>query len=83
MAEWMRIGDGPRSLYTREYLRDRRRRVIGWLLVIVGAAMAVVHMVTHLGRLRIIGMQDLLLGYPMAGILILGGLVLVGAGGRK
>ncbi len=65
----------PKSLYTIEYRRERRRRVLGgWALVgIGGAVMAVVHMITHLGRLRIIGLQDLLLGYPMAALLILVG----------
>ncbi len=67
-----------KSLYTIEYQRERRRRIAGWVLVAVGAAMAVIHMITHLGRLRIIGLQDLLIGYPMAGVLILGGFLLVG-----
>ncbi len=67
-----------KSLYTIEYQRERRRRIAGWVFVAVGAAMAVIHMITHLGRLRIIGLQDLLIGYPMAGVLILGGFLLVG-----
>jgi hypothetical protein len=67
-----------KSLYTIEYQRERRRRIAGWLLVAIGAVMAVIHMITHLGRLRIIGLQDLLIGYPMAGVLILGGFLLVG-----
>lgn len=66
------------SLYTAAYRRVRRRRVAGWLLVGVGAIMAVVHMVTHLGRLHLMGYQDLLVGYPMAGVLVLGGFLLVG-----
>lgn len=55
------------------------RRVAGWLLVGIGAIMAVVHMVTHLGRLHLLGYQDLLVGYPMAGVLVLGGFLLVGS----
>lgn len=68
----------PESLYTIEYRRERRRRVVGWALVGIGAVMAVVHMFTHLGRLKIIGMQDLLIGYPMATVLVLAGFMLVG-----
>ena len=67
-----------KSLYTIEYQRERRRRVIGWALVGIGAVMAVVHGITHLGRLTLIGYQDLLLGYPMASVLVLGGFILVG-----
>jgi hypothetical protein len=67
------------SLYTAAYRRERRRRILGWALVAVGTAMAVVHMVTHLGRLKIVGYQDLLIGYPMAAILILAGFIVVGA----
>ena len=40
--------------------------------------MALVHVYTHLARLQIIGYQDLLLGYPMAGMLVLAGFMLVG-----
>ena len=68
----------PKSLYTIDYQRERRRRIGGWVLVGIGAVMAVVHMITHLGRLQIIGMQDLLIGYPMAAVLILAGFLLVG-----
>jgi hypothetical protein len=67
-----------KSLYTIEYQRERRRRIAGWALVGIGAVMAVVHMITHLGRLQIIGMQDLLIGYPMAAVLTLAGFLLVG-----
>ena len=67
------------SLYTAAYRRVRRRRVAGWLLVGIGAIMAVVHMVTHLGRLHLLGYQDLLVGYPMAAVLVLGGFLLVGS----
>lgn len=40
--------------------------------------MAVVHMVTHLGRLQLVWYQDAIMGYPMAAIVILGGFMLVG-----
>jgi hypothetical protein len=64
------------SIYTAAYRRERRRRILGWAMVTVGTVMAVVHMVTHLGRLNIVGYQDLLLGYPMAAMLILAGVII-------
>jgi hypothetical protein len=73
----------PKSLSTLEYQRERRRRTGGWVLVGIGAVMAVVHMITHLGRLQIIGMQDLLIGYPMAAVVILAGFLLVGFAAKR
>lgn len=67
------------TMYTPAYRRQRRLRAGGWLLVGTGATMAIVHVFTHLGRLRIVGYQDLLLGYPMAGVLILAGFIVVGS----
>jgi len=66
------------SIYTAAYRRERRRRILGWVLVALGAAMAAVHMVSHLGRLKIVGYQDLLIGYPMAAVLVLAGFIVVG-----
>lgn len=73
----------PKSLYTIEYQRERRRRIGGWILVGIGTVMAVVHMITHLGRLQIIGMQDLLIGYPMAAVVVLAGFLLVGFAAKR
>lgn len=70
------------SLYTDAYRRDRRRRVLGWLLVGVGSVM-VVDLLTHLGRWQIIGLQDLLLGYPMAAVLVLAGFMVVGSSAQS
>lgn len=66
------------SIYTPAYRRVRRRRIAGWLLVGIGSLMAFVHMFTHLARLDIVGYQDLLIGYPMAAVLVLAGFMLVG-----
>lgn len=75
----IRRGRAPQtSLYTPSFRRERRRRVAGWLLAGLGGVMALVHMVTHLGRITIVGYQDLLLGYPMATVLILAGVTLLG-----
>ncbi|MCC9184781.1 hypothetical protein [Mycolicibacterium mageritense] len=71
--------DRRSSIYTPAYRRQRRFRAVGWVLVGVGGTMAVVHMFTHLGRLHIIGYQDLLLGYPMASVLTLAGFLIVGS----
>ncbi len=64
----------------RQYTRQRRLRVFGWVLVALGAAMGVVHWVAHLGAL---GGQpalgwDLAAGYPAAAILVIAGFILVG-----
>lgn len=40
--------------------------------------MAAVHMVVHLGRLKIVGHQDLLIGYRLAAVLVLAGFMIVG-----
>jgi hypothetical protein len=66
------------SIYTAAYRRERRRRILGWALVAIGTVMAIVHMVTHLGRLKMVGYQDLLIGYPMAAMLVLAGFIVVG-----
>ncbi len=67
-----------KSIYTPEYRRLRRRRMAGWALVVVGAVMGIAHMITHLGRLHLLGYQDLLIGYPMAALLVFVGFALVG-----
>ncbi len=44
--------------------------------------MAGSHVVTHLGYFQVlpnVGMQDLLMGYPVAGILFLAGIILLGS----
>lgn len=80
MSPIRRIPGGRRqSLYTPGYRRQRRYRAAGWILVGVGAVLATVHVVTHLGRLNIVGYEDLLLGYPMAALLMLAGFILVGS----
>lgn len=45
--------------------------------------MGVVHLLTHLGRWQIIGLQDLLLGYPMAAVLVLAGFMVVGSSAQS
>ncbi|WP_099041865.1 hypothetical protein [Mycobacterium neglectum] len=67
-----------RSTYTAAYRRERRRRVTGWLLVVAGSAMACAHIIAHLSQLKVVGPQDVLLGYPMAAAMILAGFITLG-----
>lgn len=79
MSPIRRLSRNPKpSIYTPAYRRERSRRLLGWLLVGVGSVMAFAHVYTHLAQMRIVGYQDLLLGYPMAGMLVLAGFMLVG-----
>ena len=56
----------------------RLRRTIGELSVLVGAAMAVAHLIAHLSDMRVSGWTDLLIGFPMAALLMVFGLLLIG-----
>ncbi|SKK92260.1 Uncharacterised protein [Mycobacteroides abscessus subsp. massiliense] len=79
MSPIRRIPKNRQSIYTPAYRRQRRYRAAGWVLVGTGVAMAIVHIVTHLGRLHIAGYQDLLMGYPMAAVPTVAGFVIVGS----
>jgi hypothetical protein len=56
----------------------RFRRAVGSVLVVVGSAMAVAHLIAHLASMRVVGALDLLIGFPMAALLVLAGLLLIG-----
>jgi hypothetical protein len=48
------------------------RRLTGWALVVIAVVVGVVHWIAHLGYRPIplsMGWQDILLGYPAAGII--------------
>jgi hypothetical protein len=50
------------------------------VLIVAAATIALTHMLEHLGRLHVLpstGMQDHLLGYPMAAILAIAALVVL------
>lgn len=69
-----------KTQYTPAYYRRLRKQIAGWVLVGLGVVMAGSHVITHLGSFQVLpstGWQDLLLGYPMAGILVLAGIVLL------
>lgn len=64
----------------RQRGRARWLRFAGAVLIGAGAVIAVTHMLEHLDVLRLMspGRQDLLIGYPTAGLLAIVGVVLVG-----
>ena len=57
----------------------RRRRAIGWTLVALGVIVFVQHLVSHAGFFTLIspGWDDLVAGYPLAGVLGLSGVLLL------
>ena len=62
------------------YVRYRRGVRAGQLVMIVAGAMALVHLFAHMGAFggQPSGWTDLLVGYPSAGVLFLGGAYLAG-----
>lgn len=65
-----------RKLTLKEY---QRRRFFGWSLVAVGVAVGVSHWLQHLGFFELLstGPADLVIGYPMAGLLGVGGAIVL------
>jgi hypothetical protein len=57
----------------------RRRRIVGWILVGVGVAIGIQHLVSHMGFFHVIsaGWDDLLVGYPIAAALGIAGAVVL------
>ena len=57
----------------------QRQRFFGWALVAVGVSMAVSHWIQHLGFWQLMspGWSDLLIGYPMGGLLAVAGAVVL------
>lgn len=69
------------TTFTEHYRRYRRRRVLAVGLVALGAVVVLTHVVVHLGNITWLpttGLQDLATGYPMGGLLIVLGLVVLG-----
>lgn len=60
--------------YQRAVRIYERRRKVGWTLLTLGIAMAILHMLTHAKAVSFffsIYWADLLIGYPMAGLFVL------------
>lgn len=57
----------------------RRRRIVGWSLVGLGVGVAAQHLVSHLGFFVLIskGWDDLVAGYPLAGLLGIAGAIVL------
>lgn len=72
--------DAASARRRRQAVKTRRLRVAGGGLMLVGLVVGIVHVFSHLLVLRFLplGWQDLLIGYPTAGALILTGFVLFG-----
>lgn len=63
------------------FARHRRTKVLGWSLLGLAVMVAVSHALDHGGAFHIFsnqGLEDLTVGYPMAGLLALGAVVLLG-----
>jgi hypothetical protein len=70
-----------KTAYTPAYYRQLYRRIAGWSLAGVGLLVAGSHVITHLGYFQVlprVELQDLLMGYPMAGVLFVAGIILLG-----
>ena len=57
----------------------RRRRALGWTLVGLGVVVFGQHLVAHMGFFNVIspGWDDLLVGYPTAGLLGVAGAIIL------
>lgn len=64
----------------RELQQSQRRHAIAYALFVVAGVMAVSHFFEHAGALRLLspGLQDLLLGWPMAALIGLAGAIIYG-----
>lgn len=71
-----------KTAYTPAYYWMLYKRIAGWALVSLGVLVAGSHVITHLGYFQVlpnVALQDWVMGYPMAGVLVVGGIILLGA----
>lgn len=65
----------------RDYRRRERLRKIGFLLIAAGIALALEHAAAHLGafgRAQPSALVDLTLGWPLAAVIVIVGMILAG-----
>ena len=57
----------------------RRRRILGWTLVVLAIVVGVTHLMEHLGLFEFAsaGVEDLTAGYPLAGVLGIAGAIVL------
>jgi len=72
-----------RAVLRSFYKRRQRQKVIGWALVGVALAVAVSHFLEHLKMPNLLpfvssGLQDVVAGYPIAIVMVLVGVILLG-----
>ena len=63
------------------FARHRRNKILGWSLLGLAVTVAATHALDHGGAFHILsnqGLEDLTIGYPTAGLLALGAVVLLG-----
>lgn len=62
------------------------RRILGWSLIVVGVVVGVVHWLAHIGWRPIplaMGAQDLFIGYPAAGLLVIAAAIILGQNPKR
>ncbi len=64
----------------RDGTKRRRRHAIAYAMFTVAAVMAITHVFAHAGSVTVLaqGWQDLLLGWPMAGMIAISGAIVYG-----
>jgi hypothetical protein len=68
------------SSFTEQYRRWQRKRLMAGGLIALGVVVVFTHVFVHLRNIEWLpttGMQDLVTGYPMGGLLILIGMILL------